>query len=118
MTSCIIKEKKDTQLSICHYFGVRPSQPVQKTAPKKKKRNFEQLYLDLGQRDFGKPVHCHTCGMMYVPGVKEDGLTHAQRCHVFQHGVRWTPTPAMRLVNKVSADECILEVRILLLVLS
>ncbi|GAX09391.1 N-acetyltransferase [Fistulifera solaris] len=111
MTSCILKEKKDTQLSICHYFGVRqrPSKPLQTTVPKKRK--LEQLYLDLGQRDFGKPVLCPTCGMMYVPGVEEDGMAHAQMCHAFQHGVRLTPTPAMRLVNKISPDECILEIR-------
>jgi hypothetical protein len=115
MTSCILKEKNDTQVSIRKYFvvGQRPSSvPLPNTTVPNQKRKFEQMYLDLGQSDFGKPVHCHTCGMMYVPGVEEDWVTHAKMCHAFQYGVRLTPTPVMRIVNKVSADECIMQVRI------
>lgn len=113
MTACTLDEKKGKQASICSFFGVNKRREVKddKTAIKKKRPKLEQMYLDLGQRDFGKHMHCHTCGMMYVHGVDEDAAAHAKICNDFQYGVRLTPTPGMRILRKYSPEECILEVR-------
>jgi zinc-finger of acetyl-transferase ESCO len=52
-----------------------------------KKRIYEQLYLDLGQKDFGKQMVCHRCGMMFVHGVTDDAKQHQTICVQYQKGV-------------------------------
>lgn len=119
MASCtILEEKKSKQASICSFFGMT-SKRKQVKAPTNtvKRQKLEQMYLDLGQRDFGKHMHCHTCGMMYVHGVEEDAVAHAKVCDDFQHGVRLAPSSSMRILTKYSADECIVEVRYVMQVL-
>ena len=36
----------------------------------------EQLYLDFGQRSFGRQIHCAACGMLYTAGEPRDEQMH------------------------------------------
>lgn len=48
-----------------------------KTAAKpSKKRPLEQLYLDFGQRTFGRTVECAQCGFTYCEGEPSDEADH------------------------------------------
>lgn len=57
------------------------------SAAKQDKRELRQMYLDLGQKNFGKQTVCKICGMMYVHGVSEDTDQHARICQDFVQGV-------------------------------
>jgi hypothetical protein len=48
-----------------------------KTMAKHDKPKHQQLFLDFGQKNFDAQV-CDECGMMYVPGLKEDADMHAK----------------------------------------
>ena len=54
-----------------------------KNKKQKKKRknenNFEQTFLDLGQKNFDLKT-CKLCGMMYAPGKIEDEKIHRKVC--------------------------------------
>ena len=41
---------------------------------RKSKQNqmFNQMYLDFGQKDFGKQITCRTCGMFFTQGQPDD----------------------------------------------
>jgi len=52
-----------------------------------RKSHMQQMYLDLGQRDFGKQTICKTCGMLFVHGVLEDSKEHAKICQDIVLGV-------------------------------
>ena len=43
---------------------------------KTQKRPLEQLYLDLGQRTFGRTVECPVCGLAYCEGEPSDEAAH------------------------------------------
>ena len=43
-----------------------------------------QLFLDLGQRDFGNKT-CPTCGMLFAPGKVEDEAAHRRECRRKRH---------------------------------
>jgi hypothetical protein len=53
----------------------------------KKKAATTQLYLDLGQTNFGKQTICGTCGMLFVHGMSEDATEHRRVCDDYRHGV-------------------------------
>lgn len=74
------------------------------------KKSFQQMYLDLGQRDFSKRTLCMVCGMMYdAHGVREDIEQHNRVCKDFVQGVPFHASQA-RVVAK--DDTCsIVEVR-------
>ena len=61
-------------------------------APKRQKSSLKlkQLYLDLGQRDFGKQTICDTCGMLCVHGLSEDAKEHRKTCREFLQGVTFS----------------------------
>ncbi|CAN0324412.1 unnamed protein product, partial [Phaeothamnion confervicola] len=40
----------------------------------------KQLFLDFGQRSFGKPVHCHRCGLLFVKGIEQEEAEHSKFC--------------------------------------
>jgi N-acetyltransferase len=54
---------------------------------KKNPKQQQQLYLDFGQRNFGKQIVCQTCGMLYVHGVAEDIQRHDLVCKDYREGV-------------------------------
>ena len=41
-----------------------------------KKRPLEQLYLDYGQRSFGRTLECRECGFAYCEGEPSDEAAH------------------------------------------
>lgn len=53
---------------------------------KKRKRepapvsHSEQMFLDIGQKVFGKNSACSRCGMVYVSGQPDDEARHAAFC--------------------------------------
>ena len=55
--------------------------------PRIGKANWNQLYLDLGQRDFGKRSICSVCGMLFVHGVTEDSKQHQRICRDYRQGI-------------------------------
>lgn len=60
-----------------------PPQPLlsqsKSPAPKRRKRNFVQTFIDAGQRDLSSR-QCHQCHMVYSPGAPGDDTLH-QRYH-------------------------------------
>jgi len=58
---------------------------VEKAGPSS--RRLQQMFLDLGQRDFAKQTLCGICGMLYVHGVEEDLQQHRKICKNFVDGV-------------------------------
>ena len=90
----IENHEKDTLASSSSPFGrIRPvmAEKMQRLSPKQKhsrhKHTFEQLYLDLGQRDFAKQTVCAVCNMLYVHGLEEDTKQHAKICNHYKFGV-------------------------------
>lgn len=82
-------------------------QPKQKPPPKKKHK-FQQLYLDLGQRNFGKQTVCSICGMLFVHGLAEDAKEHERICKEFREGVAFQldTTKACRVVREFGKHGC------------
>lgn len=70
---------------------------------KTKKRSLEQMYLDLGQRNFGRRTICKLCGMLVVEGVAEDIQQHAKICKDYKQGVAFC-TQGRRVVANFAAD--------------
>ena len=57
-------------------------QKLTQTKPKKNvsTQPSQQMYLDLGQKLFGKSMECASCGMLYVIGDVDDERRHDQNC--------------------------------------
>ena len=64
-----------------------------------KAKRAEQLYLDLGQRSFGKQQQCKICGMLYTEGEPEDEETHQRFHHKVVQGLSMHPSGAERMVR-------------------
>jgi len=60
--------------------GVRKRQPSGRgggtSGVKKPGGKLEQLYLDFGQKSFGRQIHCARCKMMYTEGEPNDESAH------------------------------------------
>lgn len=74
-----------------------------------KSQNLQQMYLDLGQANFGKQTVCHTCGMLFVHGLSEDSLQHERICQDYQKGIPFQLSNP-RVVGKYASD-IVVEVR-------
>lgn len=81
-----------------------PPLPVQT-----KSKNLQQMYLDLGQANFGKQTICQTCGMLYVHGLSEDSLQHERICQDYRQGIPFQLSHP-RVVGKYG-DDVVVEVR-------
>jgi len=55
--------------------------------PSQKSKSLKQLYLDLGQADFGKQTICGVCGMLFVHGLAEDTQEHEKICRDYTQGI-------------------------------
>uniref|UniRef100_A0A7S1G1E2 N-acetyltransferase domain-containing protein n=1 Tax=Corethron hystrix TaxID=216773 RepID=A0A7S1G1E2_9STRA len=55
-----------------------------------------QMYLDFGQKSFGKNTTCEKCGMLYMNGMEEDEATHRKVCQSYLHGVPFRSKKMMR----------------------
>ncbi len=67
----------------------RPKSPPTPKRSNQKKKKQTQLYLDFGQRNFGRTNVCTICGMLVVHGVPEDIARHERFCQDFQEGVSY-----------------------------
>lgn len=56
---------------------------------KKSGKKQEQMYLDLGQKDFGH-VTCPTCGMVYTRAQPDDEAAHIRHHKSFVNGLKFT----------------------------
>jgi hypothetical protein len=75
------------------------------------KKLFQQMYLDLGQRNFAKRTLCGVCGMMYdAHGAIEDIEQHNRVCKDYIQGVPFQASQA-RVVAKDDSSS-IVEVRV------
>jgi ESCO1/2 acetyl-transferase/zinc-finger of acetyl-transferase ESCO len=74
------------------------------------KRQYQQLFLDFGQRDFAEQQFCALCGMMVVHGVEEDIRQHEKICSDYKLGVPFH-SDAARAVAHPRPDSAIYQVR-------
>jgi zinc-finger of acetyl-transferase ESCO len=68
------------------------SSPLHTSAilPKKRRTTpavYQQLYIDLGQRNFAQPTICSICGMLVVHGLQADIQRHEAVCREHTRGV-------------------------------
>jgi zinc-finger of acetyl-transferase ESCO len=62
-------------------------QPSKRTQQHTTQRQQTQLYIDMGQSNFGKRSICPICGMLTVHGMPQDKHEHEKICHDYLHGV-------------------------------
>ena len=74
------------------------------------KRQYQQLFLDFGQRNFAEQQFCPLCGMMVVHGVEEDIRQHEKICSDYKFGVPFH-SDAARAVAHPRPDSVIYQVR-------
>jgi zinc-finger of acetyl-transferase ESCO len=74
------------------------------------KRQYQQLFLDFGQRDFAEQQFCALCGMMVVHGVEEDIRQHEKICSEYKLGVPFH-SDAARAVAHPRPGSAIYQVR-------
>ena len=82
----------------------RPAAPADTTpiteAPAARSRPlYEQMYIDVGQRTFGRQLHCAECQMMYTEGVAEDEEAHRRHHQRVLRGLVVRPSAAERAVE-------------------
>ncbi|KAJ3047097.1 N-acetyltransferase esco2 [Rhizophlyctis rosea] len=72
--------------------SITPSRPVQKPSttptPQKQPKKYEQLFLDLGQKNAGLQK-CAACGMEYTVGKGEDETLHDRYHKAMTGGMEW-----------------------------
>ena len=79
--------------------------------PAKKRKQSNQLFLDFGQKSFGKQSVCKVCGMLRVHGLDEDDSQHDKICKEYQEGVTCLGWKNERMVAAFKKDDRILEIR-------
>ena len=82
----------------CSNINQRLSKRVNAALPKKKKH--QQLYLDLGQKNFAENTECEICGMLFVHGLTEDAKRHTTICQDYKRGVPFASIGNARVVQK------------------
>lgn len=81
-----------------------PSKSLQKSptkSPKKTPSKMTQLFIDLGQKDFGHTV-CPVCSMPYNKALPEDELVHQKYHKNFEKGISY---PGWKDENIVSEED-------------
>jgi hypothetical protein len=73
------------------------------TQVEKKRVPLQQMYLDLGQRNFAMQTICQTCGMLFVHGLSEDALQHKKICQDYLQGIPFNAKNA-RVVERRNGD--------------
>lgn len=82
----------------CSKVNQRSSKRANVAVPKKKKH--QQLYLDLGQKNFAENTECEICGMLFVHGLTEDAKRHTTICQDYKRGVPFASIENARVVQK------------------
>jgi len=111
----IVKEDltidKKISTKICRKALSKSSINIKKSSQSTGQGVSKQLYLDFGQKSFGKRTICPICNMMYVHGVKEDEIEHEKVCSEYKFGVPFPSWKNERLIQKYSNGDKIVEVR-------
>jgi N-acetyltransferase len=105
----------------------KPTSRFRSSTTTRKKKPMAQLFLDLGQANFGKQSVCPICGMLTVHGVEEDRIQHEQICDVYKNGVELqirrnggtststsgaaSTSTSARVVSRISSTTWIAEIR-------
>ena len=73
------------------------------------------MFLDLGQKTFGKSIECPICGMLYVLGDHDDEQRHKQNCSKMRDGPILPSLKGLKVVaeveDKLGGKGSILEIR-------
>ena len=77
----------------------------------KKQKQSNQLFLDFGQKSFGRQSVCGECGMLFMESSEEDVKQHDAVCRDYKEGVACLGWKNERSVSTVGTDERILEIR-------
>lgn len=70
---------------------------------KKPSHKMEQLYLDFGQKSFGRQVHCARCRMMYTEGQPDDEAAHRAHHERTVRGALMRECDSERVVRRAYA---------------
>jgi hypothetical protein len=65
----------------------------------KTKRNPQQVFLDMGQKSFGRRTLCQICGMLYDDRLDEDSKHHSSICNEYSRGVPFQAEAARTIVS-------------------
>jgi hypothetical protein len=110
-TSVSLERKKSLKKRNVPNTSVTSARGSETNCPESSKKSFQQMYLDLGQRNFAKRTLCGVCGMMYdAHGAIEDIEQHNRVCKDYIQGVPFQASQA-RVVAKDDASS-IVEVRV------
>jgi zinc-finger of acetyl-transferase ESCO len=71
----------------------------------KSSKKGQQLFLDYGQKSFGKREQCPLCGMLWVKGDVTDEAQHASFCTAARQGVAFPGWKKERVVERWPAEE-------------
>ncbi|CAM9713080.1 unnamed protein product, partial [Discosporangium mesarthrocarpum] len=70
----------------------------------KSKKRAAQMFLDFGQKDFGKQVLCPNCDMLYVLGAGVDEVQHSAMCAHVSRGVEFAGWAQERVAARFPDD--------------
>jgi zinc-finger of acetyl-transferase ESCO len=76
-----------------------------KRSATKSSKKGQQLFLDYGQKSFGKREQCPLCGMLWVKGDVADEAQHASFCTAASQGVAFPGWKKERVVERWPAEE-------------
>ena len=66
-----------------------------------KKPKLQQSFLDLGQKSFGKTIHCQVCNFYFVKGDVEDEISHRKHC---QQTVNPIELPSKKFTSEMTLE--------------
>jgi zinc-finger of acetyl-transferase ESCO len=76
-----------------------------RSASGKSGKKGQQLFLDYGQKSFGKREQCPLCGMLWVKGDVADEAQHASFCTTARQGVAFPGWKKERVVERWPAED-------------
>ncbi|KAL5709165.1 hypothetical protein ACHQM5_019885 [Ranunculus cassubicifolius] len=100
---CRIDEHDGKDSGELDSFGTVVKEGTKPVKDLNKKRNYAQIYLELGQKDF--VLHkCSTCGLKYARGDEGDEEVHKEFHKNYTHGISFKGWRNERVVTANSTD--------------
>ena len=69
-----------------------------------------QMFIDLGQKSFGKSITCKECGCFYLLGDLEDETMHKAFCKKKKEGLKLTNLKGYNIIETFEDDNMIIEI--------
>ena len=69
-----------------------------------------QMFIDLGQKSFGKSITCKECGCFYLLGDLEDEKMHKAFCKKKKEGLKLTNLKGYRIIETFKNNNIIIEI--------